>query len=153
MKLYLVRHGNAVDGSNDMIRPLSKEGIAEVRKVADFLKDHGCQVDTIYHSVRLRAKQTAEILHERLKVKKLLVERSGLSPNDAVTDVADFVERHKEDIMLVGHMPFMGKLVSLLVDKESGRDLVIFRTGGVVVLEKKHGESWRIGAVIDPDIL
>lgn len=153
MKLYLVRHGNAEPGANDIVRPLSREGIAEVKKVADFLKDHECHVDVIYHSVRLRAKQTAQIIHERLKVKKILIERSGLSPDDQVEDVANFVEQQKNDIMLVGHMPFMGSLVSLLVAGEDRRNLVAFPTGGIAILEKKHGDVWLIVGIVDPKIL
>ena len=49
MKLYLVRHGNAEAGSNDLVRPLSREGIDEVKRVAEFLKTHGAQVNTVYH--------------------------------------------------------------------------------------------------------
>ncbi len=153
MKLYLVRHGNAIAGENDIVRPLSREGLDEVKRVADFLKQHNCKVDVIYHSLRLRAKQTAEILHGRLKVKKLLIERSGLSPNDPVESLADFVDEQKQDVMLVGHMPFMGSLVALLVSGEANRDLVVFPTGGVAILEKRNGSSWLISAMVDPDML
>jgi len=160
MKLYLVRHGNAVsprgsltEGDNDIVRPLSREGIDEVKRVAEFLKKNGTQVNTVYHSVRLRAKQTAEIIHDRLKVKKLLIERSGLSPDDPVKGTADFVEQQKDDVMLVGHMPFMGRLVSLLVTGEADRNVVAFPTGGVAILEKKRDQSWLIAGMIDPEIL
>ena len=150
MKLYLVRHGNAMAGDNDIARPLSREGIDEVKRVADFLKDHECSVDVIYHSVRVRARQTAEIFHSRLKVKKLLIERSGLSPDDPVGTVADFVDEQKHDVMLVGHLPFMGRLVSLLVSGEVNHNLVAFPTGAVAILEKKHGGAWLIAGMIDP---
>ena len=160
MKLYLVRHGNAVppkgsltEGDNDMIRPLSREGIDEVKRVAEFLKDHGTPVNTVYHSVRLRAKETAEIIHQRLKVKSMMVERSGLSPNDEVQAVADFVDQQKDDVMLVGHMPFMGRLVALLVTGEADRNVVSFPTGGVAILEKKRDQAWLIAGMIDPEIL
>ncbi len=153
MKLYLVRHGNAEQGSNDMIRPLSREGIDEVKRVAEFLKTHGAQVHTVYHSVRLRAKQTAEIIHDRLKVKKMMIERSGLSPDDDVSSVADFIDQQKDDVMFVGHMPFMGRLVSLLVTGEEDRNVVAFPTGGVAILEKKRDQPWLISGMIDPKIL
>ncbi len=153
MKLYLVRHGNALGGVDDFVRPLSHEGIDEVKKVAEFLKEHNSHVDVIYHSVRLRARQTAEIIHNRLKVKKLLLERSGLSPDDPVEEIADFVDRQKSDCMIVGHMPFLGRLVSLLVADEENRSLVSFPTGGVVILEKKSSHPWLIVCMIDPKIL
>jgi phosphohistidine phosphatase len=153
MKLYLVRHGNAEQGSNDVVRPLSREGIDEVKRVAEFLRKNSVQIETVYHSVRLRAKQTAEIIHDRLKVKKMLIERSGLSPDDEVGAVADFIDQHKGDVMFVGHMPFMGALVSLLVTGEENRNVVAFPTGGVAILERKRDQSWLISGMIDPKIL
>ncbi len=153
MKLYLVRHGNAVAGDNDMLRRLSAEGIAEVKKVADFLKNDGCYIDIIYHSVRVRARQTAEILHERLKVKKPLMQRVGLSPEDPVKKIADFVDQQKNDCMIVGHMPFMGCLVSLLVTGQENCSLVAFPTGAVAILEKKNDHPWLITGMVDPKIL
>ncbi len=149
MKLYLVRHGNASAGSDDIARPLSLEGIEEVKKVAEFLKHSGCCVDIIYHSVRVRAFQTAKIIHERLAIKKKLVERLGLSPNDPVGPIADFVDQQKNDCMIVGHMPFVGSLVSLLVSGDDKHNLVAFPTGAVAILEKKHG-LWLIAQMIDP---
>jgi phosphohistidine phosphatase len=150
MKLYLVRHGNAMGGANDIVRPLSSEGIAEVKQVAEFLKVQNCQVDIVYHSIRLRARQTAEILHGCLKVKKDLMERSDLSPNDAIDEIADFIDQQKTDLMIVGHQPFMGSLVSLLVSGEEHRNLVAFSTGAVAILERKQNGPWLIAAMIDP---
>lgn len=95
MKLYLVRHGNAIGGANDIARPLSSEGVSEVKRVADFLMTHDYPVDVIYHSIRLRARQTAEILHDRLKVRKALIERSDLSPNDEIDEIADLLINRK----------------------------------------------------------
>lgn len=152
MKVYLVRHGNAIAGDDDVVRPLSREGVEEVTRVARFLKEYSCDVENIYHSIRVRARQTAEIIHEKLKVKKPLIEKQGLSPNDRIEKTADFLEHQKEDVMLVGHMPFMGSLLSLLVSGETNRNLVAFPTGGVAILEKKHG-AWLIASVINPDNL
>lgn len=153
MKLYLVRHGNAIGGANDIARPLSSEGISEVKRVADFLKSNDCQVDVVYHSIRLRARQTAEILHDRLKVKKALMERCDLSPNDAIDEIADFIDQQKSDVMIVGHQPFMGSLVSLLVTGQEHGNLVAFPTGAVAILEKKQNGPWLIAAMIDPKVL
>lgn len=153
MKLYLVRHGNAMSGANDIARPLSSEGIAEVQQVAKLLKVQDCHVDIVYHSIRLRARQTAEIFHDQLQVKKTLVERPDLSPNDSVENIVDFIDQQKTDVMIVGHQPFMGSLISLLVSGEEHCNLVALPTGAVVILERKQNGPWLIAAMIDPKVL
>lgn len=150
MNLYLVRHGNAVSGMDDVARQLSRQGIEEVKKTADFLRQYECRPEVIYHSIRVRARQTAEIIHRRLDLKRNLSERAGLSPDDPVEPIADFIEQQKNDFMIVGHMPFLGRLVSLLVVGEESRSLVAFPTGGLVVLQKKAGHPWVIASAADP---
>ena len=50
-------------------------------------------------------------------------------------------------------MPFMGRLVALLVTGEAQRNVVSFPTGGVAILEKKRDQAWLIAGMIDPKIL
>ena len=153
MRLYLVRHGEAVSGPVDQKRPLNHHGAEEVKKVARFLKEGSAKPGVIYHSTKARACQTAEILREVLKVKAALVEKDGLSPNDPVSKIANFIDQQKSDLMIVGHMPFLGSLVSLLVAGEGNKNLVAFPTGGVVILEKEHGQGWLIKNLINPGML
>ena len=67
MKLYLVRHSNAVDpGSpeyeDDSQRPLTEKGRDKMERIASALKGLGAEPDRILSSPYARAKQTAEIL-------------------------------------------------------------------------------------------
>lgn len=55
--------------------------------------------------------------------------------------------------MIVGHQPFMGSLVSLLVAGDEHRNLVSFPTGAVAILERKQNGAWLIAAMIDPKVL
>ncbi len=152
MRLYLVRHGEAISDADDDKRPLSETGIEEVKKVTRFLQESCAEVDVIYHSTKLRARQTADILHAGLQVKKPLMEKVGMAPNDAVRHLANFVDGQKGGVMLVGHMPFMGALVSLLVTGEENKNLVRFPTGGVTILKREDG-AWSISSVINPAVL
>ena len=152
MRLYLVRHGEAISDEIDDKRPLSERGIEEVKKVTRFLQESCAEVDAIYHSTKLRARQTAEILREGLQFKKSLIEKAGLTPNDPVRFIANFVDEQKGEVMIVGHMPFMGALVSLLVTGEDNKNLVRFPTGGVTILKREDG-AWSISSVINPAVL
>ena len=62
MKVYLVQHGKAVDKSVDPERPLSDEGTQQTQAVADFIASLNIKVECIWHSGKMRAHQTAEIL-------------------------------------------------------------------------------------------
>ena len=56
------------------------------------------------------------------------------------------------DTIIVGHMPFFGKLAALLLRGESEGQIVEFRMGGVVCL-KRDPTGWVMEMAIKPDIL
>ena len=60
MFLYLMRHGEAVQGADDSKRPLSEKGRQEAVKVAQFLLQKGAPVDIFYQSPKQRAKETVK---------------------------------------------------------------------------------------------
>ncbi|MHC4639005.1 MAG: phosphohistidine phosphatase SixA, partial [Planctomycetota bacterium] len=105
MKVYLVRHGAAVSSEANPQRPLSEQGRAGVEKVATFIKPLDLSVEHAWHSGKLRAAQTAEILAETVEVEKDCLAREGLRPNDDVSTIADELEAYDTDLMIVGHLP------------------------------------------------
>jgi phosphohistidine phosphatase len=62
MHLYLVRHGEAKSGQEDSERPLNNCGREEVDRVSRAAAKKGMAASRIFHSDKLRAKETAEIL-------------------------------------------------------------------------------------------
>jgi phosphohistidine phosphatase len=62
MKLYLAQHGDSLPEQVNPERPLSERGREDVRRLAEFLGGTGIQVRRVYHSGKLRARQTAELL-------------------------------------------------------------------------------------------
>ena len=152
MRLYLVRHGEAQPGHVDPERHLTPRGQADARAVTACLESLGLRVEAVWHSTKARARQTAEILARALAECGDLAERDGLAPNDDVEPVADNVQRRDADLMIVGHMPFMGRLASLLVAGDPGADVVGFRTATVCCLDRGDGGAWRIAWVASPDI-
>ena len=135
MKVYLVRHGEAVSSQVDAERPLSERGRADIQKVASFIKPLGISVEHIWHSGKLRAAQTAEILADAMVVKDCSA-RKGLKPNDDVTNIADELEAYDTDLMLVGHLPFVAYLTSLLVTGNETASVIGFDAGSVVCLNR-----------------
>ncbi len=153
MRVYLVQHGDALDKSVDPERPLSPQGKADVRTVAVFLENKLSKVKQVRHSGKPRARQTAEILAQHAAPQAKVVETPGLGPQDPVEPVRKDIEKHGGDLMLVGHMPFMGRLAGLLVCGDESAEPVVFKKGGVVCLENAEGDAWAVHWYIPPELV
>ena len=153
MKLYLVRHGQAVSSEVDPQRPLSQQGRADVEKVALFIKPLDLSVEHARHSGKLRAAQTAEILAEAVEVQKDCSPRQGLRPNDDITTIADELEAYNTDLMIVGHLPFLGYLTSLLVAGKENANVAAFDAGAIACLNRSNPGQWQIEWIITPELI
>jgi phosphohistidine phosphatase len=76
----------------------------------------------------------------------------GLSPNDDVTQFAGLLHSDQDSLMIVGHLPHLSRLVSLLVTGNPDTEIVKFRNAGIVCLTQKDGK-WAIDWVMQPDLL
>jgi len=152
MLLYLVQHGDAKGEEQDPSRPLSEKGIRDVKKVASHISGLNIKVEEVLHSSKLRAKQTAEIIAEKLKIAKGISETDGLSPMDDAGIWAERLNKRTDTLMLVGHLPHLGKLASLLLCSEKERNVVAFKMGGVVCL-KRDDTEWSLQWMITPETL
>ncbi|MGD9109362.1 MAG: phosphohistidine phosphatase SixA [Phycisphaerales bacterium] len=153
MKLYLVQHGNALSKEQDPQRPLSKKGIADLNKIANFIRPVSIVVDYLWHSEKRRAIQTAKILAGAVKVSKDVKSRDGLSPNDDVNVLEKELVSIDGDIMVVGHMPFLGRLASSLLSGSETTDTVKFQQGGIVCLSYDEESGWQLQWMVVPEIL
>ncbi|MDP6087562.1 MAG: phosphohistidine phosphatase SixA [Nitrospinota bacterium] len=159
MRLYLVRHGAAVSEEANPVRPLSPRGKEQAEKIALFLMPLGISVRSISHSENLRAAQTAGVLAGSVTSGEGVRERSGLGPMDPVEPLADELGRETGDLMIVGHLPFLGRLASLLILGNPEREIVTFREAAAVCLEGTPnaggltGQEWRIAWTVTPETL
>ena len=153
MKLYLMQHGKPVPKEEDPERPLSSKGIDEINKMAEFLKKRGIRVDKIFHSGKTRAMQTAEIMISMLSPDKKPMERKGLSPMDDVNYFVEQIREVEEDIMIVGHLPHLARLTSLLVAGSESLSVVAFQQGGLVCLSIDKDLNWHISWMLVPEII
>ena len=152
MKLYLVQHGNALDKEIDPNRGLTEGGKDDVGKVAGFIRPLNISA-RLQHSGKTRAAQTAEMLAEAMTVKGGVSGKEGLSPNDDVKKTKEQIESADEDVMIVGHLPFLGKLASLLVTGNESKGTITFKQGGIVCLECDDDKRWQVVWMIIPEII
>ena len=150
-QLFLVRHGEATSPDEDPLRPLTTIGQRDVARVADWAAMIGIRVDEIRHSGKLRAQQTAEILAERLAAAPPQV-AVGLAPNDDAEPVADQLQRAGGNIMLVGHLPFLGRLASLLLAGDAERNVISFDAGALLGL-CRTADGWTTVCLTQPNLL
>lgn len=150
MFVYLVQHAEAKPENEDPQRSLSDKGLKDIKKVADFLSKITIKVDEIFHSGKLRARQTAEILANTLKVN--FSEVQGLAPLDDPQIWAKKLENIDKSIMLVGHLPHLSYLASLLTCGDKEKNVISFKMGGVVCL-KKEQKHYSVSWMIIPEII
>lgn len=154
MKLYLVQHGEAKPKEEDPDRPLTDAGRGDVEAVAAFLATQPeLRLARILHSGKTRARQTAELLGARLSVREGVQEADGLDPlADPATWGARLADL-EEDLMLVGHLPHLSRLASLLLCGDAGREIVRFRQGGVVSLGRDEALVWSLRWIVVPELV
>ena len=144
MLLYLARHGDAKREDEDPRRPLSEKGAAEVKRMAAFLKPLSISLGAVWHSGKARAMETAEILASALTVKDGVVKQRGLSPLDPVEPIRQDLMRRQEDLMIVGHLPFLANLASALLAGPEGSVLIAFEQSAILCLERSGEENWTV---------
>ena len=152
MELYLVQHGEAKAETEDPERPLTEHGQETVRKMGAWAAQVGMRVDQIRHSGKRRAEQTAALLAERLSPAQGVVAVGGLKPNDDPRPLAESLQAESEPLMLVGHLPFLSRLASLLVSGNPEGNVIRFRQAGIVCLSQDQ-DKWSVNWVMPPELL
>ena len=153
MALYLVQHGKNNPKDVDPEQHLSAEGREEVSRIAKTAQEHSLSLKRIDHSPKERAKETAEIFASFLNPEQGVSQREGLKALDDVQALARSLGRDDEDVMLVGHLPFMEKLVAYLVAGREDPPVLKFQNGGIVCLRKEEeGGNWVVDWTLLPRI-
>jgi len=149
-----VRHGEPARAESDPRRPLSKRGLNDVKKVGEFLAGKSdVRVEQIFHSSKLRAVETAQTLGEYLNSAEDVSEADWLLPLDDSSPWAYKISQTSEDTMLVGHLPFMARLASLLLSGKFGTVEIDFQTGSMVCLERDLSGRWTLLWAVNPGVI
>ena len=155
MFVYLVHHGHAVNPGVDPQRPLSRQGRDQTETLSGRAAARGVRPDVIWHSGKLRTRQTAEAY---LRACNPLAEFSAtrwMQPDDPPR-LADLLQVETRDVMLVGHMPHLDRLLRRLIrpshdahDAHEGPETGVFPVNGLVAVERTEtvwAERWRLEA-------
>lgn len=154
MKVLLVRHGEAMSGDVDPERALSSRGQRQVEQVSAFLDDANVDFDRIMHSGMTRARQTADQLGRYLLPGIKTEAVVGLKPNDSVKHFAEQVLEWTQNTIIVGHLPFLAKLVAQLISGgKAQHPFVRFNPATAICLERDEQGSWNIIWMIPSELL
>ena len=150
MRVYLMQHGEAKSETEDPERSVTVRGEEETRKISGAAKRLGIRPSRIYDSGKKRAEQTAGIVASALGMSAQ--HGQGLNPNDDVRLWVERISRETEDLMIVGHLPFLEKLASFLVCGDEGAKVVLFRYSAILCLERKESERWAVDWFLKPEM-
>jgi phosphohistidine phosphatase len=147
MNIYILRHGIAVepdewDSKSDAARPLVPKGEQRLRAAAGAMEKLGLSFDIIISSPYLRARQTAEIVAKHFKLQKRLMFSDDLIPGgnpQALIRQLNSLKPAPENILIVGHEPFLSRLIALLASGGTGATIDL-KKGSLCKLETEELE-------------
>jgi phosphohistidine phosphatase len=139
VRLYLVHHAEATAHEDDSRRPLSARGEAQAEQGAANAAAHGAKPLVVWHSGKLRARQTALAFWRACNALAEFSATPDLQPTDSPSRMRDRLRGESRDILMAGHYPHLPSLLALLVNAD-----VQFPQHGVVALETTdEGETWQ----------
>ncbi len=152
MFLYLVRHGEAKKETEDPARGLTDKGREAVGRTAVYARKLVQHLSEIYHSPKPRAQQTAKILAEHLNPERGISQSDNLLPEDDPGLWALRIVGIGEDVMVVGHLPFLAKLAGMLLCGDKEKMCVDFKPAAMVCLNRSDEGRWAVEWMIDPEM-
>ena len=125
MNLFLFRHAEAEDRSSsgkDEDRVLTRKGRDSAKAVAALLGRLE-KIEAIWHSPLARAAETASFAAKEFPSAELRETSSLLSEAPAMRVLDEISGRKPGDVLLVGHQPHLGELLSLCVSGREGSSI------------------------------
>ena len=143
MRLFLAHHAEAVGPEIDTRRPLSARGEAQAERAAIEAAARGARPAVVWHSGKLRARQTAQAFWRACNALAEFSATRDLQPEDPPSWMRDRLRGESRDILIAGHFPHLPRLLSLLLTGDENAP-VPFTQHGVVALETDdEGQTWR----------
>ena len=149
MSIYLVQHGAANPKEIDPEKSLSEKGIETSKFMAELAVIKKFKISKIFHSGIKRARETAEIFSKETGVE--IYKKDGLAPLDSPVDIQDLINKN-DDAMIIGHLPFSSKLVSLLITESQEIEIIKFQNSCIICLDRDENNKWFIKWTLMPDI-
>jgi phosphohistidine phosphatase len=146
MTVWLVHHAEAVGPHVDPQRPLSTRGHEQAAEIAEDIKSRGFKPQAIWHSGKLRARQTAEAMWRACNPLASFTMVRGLRPEDPPAILCDAIRRESHDLLVVGHRPNIALVFETLAERID----VDVPLNGAVELRSEDGVSWTMGESLAP---
>ena len=155
MKLILVRHGQANEGFADDERTLTELGVQQIKNVAQALAGQKVKVAHVYHSGKMRAQQTAEILQQDIAPSCPITVLELLKPDSKPTALVDRLVEFDESSLMVGHLPHIREFAFELLGFQNTRALeqLAFNPGTVIIFSSDDSITWELDQCFEPEIV
>jgi phosphohistidine phosphatase len=139
MKLYLMRHGLAIERGiylEDGDRPLTDLGKKKTAQVSQHLQKLELRFELIVTSPLVRAQQTAEILHHQSLSRDLEISPHLAPEGDLSRFLTELVSYAKPEASLiaVGHQPDLGNWAEMLIYGQV-REVIVLKKAGIIGLQ------------------
>ena len=152
MKLYLMRHGDYHADDIQKQGTLTEQAISKLKTMVEFLAPLQLEADRILHSGKSRAAQTANIIANAFKVHSSARVCNFLNPHDDLAQLLGEITEETQDLLVVGHLPFLGRLASKLLIGDEDKEIISFEAGTLICLEQVERKRWLIKWMLSPSL-
>lgn len=152
MHLVLVHHGDAVSPDVDARRPLSAVGQQAVVRAAADAAARGARPAVVWHSGKLRARQTAEAFWRACNALAEFSATRDLQPADPPAWIRERLRSESRDVLIAGHFPHLPRLLTLLLTGGEDTPVSFPQHGVVALVTEDDGETWRELWRIEPGV-
>jgi phosphohistidine phosphatase len=140
VQVVLAHHGPALAADVDPLQPLSPAGRAHVERIAAEAARRGVRPETIWHSGKLRARQTAEVWWKACNPFAEMAARRGLQATESARLARAALDAGSRDTLVVGHLPHLSRLLASLLAGADGEPP--FPAHGAVALTRTDDGRW-----------
>lgn len=150
MPLYLMRHAENINAKQNPNKPLTKKGVLQAQSIANQAKHYIPELNQIIHSNKERAIQTAQYFQTIFNSSISMKTSTDLSP-EAEAQHWHSILHPEHNELLIAHLPFLDKLLALLVTNNENASIAQFNHASLFCLEKNaQTKTWLILWALKP---
>lgn len=153
MEVLLIRHGKAGERDpnrwpDDNKRPLTSDGVAEMRDVCLGLRRLGVEFEYLVTSPLTRARQTADVVADVFEWKEAPQTSDALGHNCTAPRLLQLLAKYPPDavVALVGHEPDFSRAAAELIGR-SGDAAIELKKGGVAAISFEGPPALGLGTL------
>lgn len=133
MRLFVLRHGKAEQGSPDELRELKQRGRDDLERVINARLKELESVSQIQSSALVRAEQTAKIVSTLIGFNGDIAENMHLTPWGKPMEFIKTIDESAGNLLIASHQPFVSDLVTVLTNQD-----IWMPTSSLVCIEAEY---------------